>query len=260
MFQSVRVVLMKTSHPGNIGAVARAMKNMGFSNLTLVNPKIFPSDVAFQRSSGASNILDKASVVSSLDEALQGCSMVVGASARNRKITWPVLNPRDCAEKLIGFASQKREETGQIAILFGQENNGLSNDELQRCNYHVNIPSNPEFSSLNLAMAVQVILYELRMCFLLQASQAQPLDGAQVVSVLSPLDQGWDEPAADVADVERFFVHLEQAMVETEFHDPENPRQLMTRMRRLFQRAQLDKMEVNILRGFLTSILTSIKK
>ncbi len=262
MFQSVRIVLMKTSHPGNIGAVARAMKNMGFFDLVLVNPKIFPSDVSFQRASGASDILDKARVVDSLDEALIGCHVVIGASARNRKITWPVMNPRDCAEKIGSFTCdrQSKAEANSVALIFGQENNGLSNEELQRCNYHVHIPSNPDFGSLNLAMAVQVILYELRMYVLLNDKLASQVDSFQVAPILNPLDKGWDEPPAEVGDVDRFLVHLEQTMVETEFHDPENPRQLMRRMRRLFQRTQMDKMEVNILRGFLTSVLDHIKK
>jgi tRNA (cytidine32/uridine32-2'-O)-methyltransferase len=266
MYQSVRVVLVKTSHPGNIGAVARAMKNMGFFKLTLVNPKIYPSDIAFQRSSGAHDILDQARVVDTIDEALEGCHVVVGASARSRKITWPVMNPRDCASRIKQITQSPVLEHGdenvvdqhshEVAILFGQENNGLSNDELQRCHYHVHIPSNPSFGSLNLAMAVQVILYELRMCDLLtETSVLSP----QVVPVLSSVDQGWDVEAAPVEDVERMLNHFADVMEAMDFYDPENPRQLMTRLRRLFQRAHLDKMEVNILRGFLNSVMTRHK-
>jgi tRNA (cytidine32/uridine32-2'-O)-methyltransferase len=266
MYQSVRVVLVKTSHPGNIGAVARAMKNMGFFNLTLVNPKIYPSDIAFQRSSGAHDILDQAKVVDTLEESLEGCHVVVGASARNRKITWPVMNPRDCAERInqitqspfmaSGSESPAASTSHEVAILFGQENNGLSNDELQRCHYHVHIPSNPSFGSLNLAMAVQVILYELRMCDLLAQKTVLP---HQVAPILSSVDQGWDVDAAPVEDVERMLVHFAETMEAVKFYDPENPRQLITRLRRLFQRAHLDKMEVNILRGFLNSVMARQK-
>jgi len=255
MFQSVRVILIKTSHPGNIGAVARAMKNMGFAELFLVEPKIFPSEDAFQRSSGAASILDNATVVSSLDEALVGCQLVVGASARNRKITWPVFNPRDCAQK-VAEVSLKNRKSGKTALLFGRENNGLSNAELQRCNYHVHIPSDPEFSSLNLAMAVQVILYELRMYDLIEKESSIKV----IEPVLSAGHKEWDQPVAEVLEVNRMLAHMEAAMIATGFHDPQHPKQLISRLRRLFQRVHLDKMEVNILRGFWASIIKKSDK
>ncbi len=246
---------MRTTHPGNVGAVARAMKNMGLSELILVNPefnKVLSEDEALRRSSGAEDVLENAKTFSSLDEAVSDCHVLVGASARNRKMPWPLMNPRDCATQILQLLTHENSESDipKIAFLFGQEASGLSNDELQRCHYHVNIPAVEVFSSLNLAMAVQVICYELRMALLTSNDEGQK----SLFPVLSPNDAGWDEPLASVDDVEGFIVHLEKTLILTEFHNPDNPRQLMTRLRRLFQRAHLDKMEVNILRGILTSI------
>lgn len=257
----VKVVLMRTTHPGNVGAVARAMKNMGLVELILVNPefnKVLSEDEALRRSSGAEDVLEAAQVFSSLDEAVSDCHVLVGASARNRKMPWPLMNPHDCAKQMLELLIEDKAESvkTKIAFLFGQEASGLSNEELQRCHYHVNIPAVEGFSSLNLAMAVQVICYELRMAFLSSNDPNQQC----LSSVLSPNDIGWDEPLAAVDDVEGFFEHLEKTLVLTEFHNPENPRQLMTRLRRLFQRAHLDKMEVNILRGILTSIHKATRK
>lgn len=257
----IKVVLMRTTHPGNVGAVARAMKNMGLNELKLVNPefnKVLSEHEALRRSSGAEDVLENAVTYTSLDDAVSDCHILVGASARNRKMPWPLMNPHNCSEQMLQLLTQKDTSVSppKIAFLFGQEASGLSNDELQRCHYHVNIPAVDGFSSLNLAMAVQVICYELRMAFL-NTHQS----GKESISpVLSPNDQGWDEPLANVNDVEGFIEHLEKTLILTEFHDPENPRQLMTRLRRLFQRAHLDKMEVNILRGILTSIHKTARK
>lgn len=252
---------MRTTHPGNVGAVARAMKNMGLSDLSLVTPefnKILSEDEALARSAGAENVLLNAKTFSSLDDAVSDCHVLIGASARNRKMPWPLMNPRDCAEeviRLIGDTALNKTES-KIAFLFGQEASGLSNEELHRCHYHVNIPAVAEFSSLNLAMAVQVICYELRMGFLYSSTNNAEKN---IASIVSPKDDGWDEPLASVSDVEGFFTHLEATLIKTEFHNPNNPRQLMTRLRRLFQRAHLDQMEVNILRGILTSIQKGFK-
>lgn len=246
----VRIVLVETSHSGNIGAVARAMKNMGLSNLWLVNPASFPDEASYARSSGASDVLDQAQVVDTLDEAIADCTLVMGTSARGRKVPWPVISPAACAEHAAGQA-----DSGTVALVFGRENHGLSNEELQRCHYHIHIPSNPDYSSLNLAMAVQVICYELRMCHL------RALESAGVEMSLRPMlkpgDEGWDISPASVNDVEGFFGHLEQVLVDIDFHRRENPRQLMSRLRRLFQRAHLDQMEINILRGILTAVQKS---
>lgn len=243
----IRIVLVETSHSGNIGAVARAMKNMGLGNLWLVNPNSFPDEASYARSSGASDVLDRATVVSTLDEAIADCVVVMGTSARGRKVPWPVIAPPDAAA-----TASEAAKGGRVALVFGRENHGLSNDELQRCHYHIHIPSNPEYSSLNLAMAVQVMCYELRMHFLrgLEGDEGSPY----LKPMTKPGDEGWDVPPAEVNDVEGFFGHLEQVLVDVEFHRRENPRQLMTRLRRLFQRARLDQMEINILRGILTAV------
>ena len=267
---SVKIVLMRTTHPGNIGAVARAMKNMGLNHLCLVNPSdctqssdneagLCPksSHEAVRRAAGAEDLLEGAEVCESVDQALEGYEIVIGASARSRKMVWPLMNPRDCAALVIGqifkhkAAHEDVTDRRKIAILFGQEASGLSNEELQRCHYHVNIPAVSDFSSLNLAMAVQLISYEIRMAMLLDKSLKAPTD--QIASILSADDAGWDEQLAPVEEVEGFFRHLEETLINIGFHDPANPRQLMTRMRRLFQRAHLDKMEVNILRGVLSA-------
>ncbi|TDT41638.1 tRNA (cytidine32/uridine32-2'-O)-methyltransferase [Halospina denitrificans] len=243
--QGLRVVLVETSHPGNIGAVARAIKNMGVTELVLVRPEAFPHEKAFARSAGASDLLDGARVVETLDEAIADCVEVIGASARSRTLTWPVLNPRDCAQQVCA-----RLEAGPVALVFGREDNGLSNEELQRCHYHVQIPSNPDFSSLNLAMAVQVMTYEMRMHTLFSGESA----AEGWASTHDPSQAGWEERAATVQETEHFLEHLERTLITTGFHNPERPRQLMVRMRRLFQRAHPDQMEINILRGILTSV------
>lgn len=284
---AVTVVLVRTSHPGNVGAVARAMKNMGLARLVLVNPELAyernsdGDDVylsplvahdAVRRAAGAEDLLRNARICTSLDEALADSHVVVGASARSRKMTWPLMNPRDCADLVINtvFGDQGRTVTkpsgNGVALMFGNEASGLSNDELHRCHYHVNIPAVESFSSLNLAMAVQLVAYELRMGLLLKDSSSTSIENAESApndrlgASLSAQDEGWDEDLASVEDVESFFVHLEKTLVATGFHDPENPRQLMVRLRRLYQRAHLDKMEVNILRGILTSTLKFGKK
>lgn len=243
---------METSHPGNIGAVARAMKNMGVKNLVLVNPLAFPHPDATSRSSGASDILEGARVVDSLDSAIGDCVMVFGASARQRSLPWPVMAPAPAAKTALDAI----DGGGEVAFLFGREDSGLSNDELQRCHYHVQIPTAADFSSLNLAMAVQVLTYELRLYFLRKLEDGpgntnlKPMTG----TMRSPLDEGWDVPLASVDEFEQFLQHLEKVLVEIEFHDPDRPRQLFQRLRRLFQRAHPDRMEINILRGILRNV------
>jgi len=239
MFPSVRIVLVHTSHPGNIGGVARAMKNMAFEHLYLVGPKEFPSDSAVARASGATDILDRAVVVESLEEAVAGCHLVVGASARGRHIPWPVVDPRELAAQVVPDLPRL-----EVALVFGREDRGLTNEELQRCHRHVHIPANPEFSSLNLAAAVQVLCYELRMGVLAseRASLEQPRWGTE-----------WDIELATADELERLFVHMEQTLVEIDFLDPDNPRQLMPRLRRLYLRSHPDRIEVSVLRGILTA-------
>ncbi len=230
---SIRIVLVGTTHPGNIGAVARAMKNMGLSDLVLVNPMRFPHDDAFARASGAADILDSAMVVSSLKDALTDCVYVAGASARTRTINWPSMGPRDCAERMLLEA-----RAGKVAAVFGPEKSGLQNDDLDLCHTLLTIPTNPDFSSLNLAMAVQVLTYELRV--------ASTLDGGPGFESESPPATG--------EEMENFYTHLERVLIDVDFLDPDNPRHLMRRIRRLFIRARPDQSEANILRGFLAAV------
>ncbi len=256
MLAQIRIVLVETSHPGNIGAVARAMKNMQLEHLYLVNPAEFPSEEAERRSSGANDILRQARVVEELRDAIGDCSWVIGASARSRHLTWPVTNPREmCREIQQHIDNHKNagpQEDGRVAILFGREDSGLSNEELQHCQRHVHIPSNPAYSSLNIAMAVQIICYELY----LTAITGGSIDHS--TPVLAPGDPGWDEQPATHNELEKFFQHLEKTLIDVGFHDPKRPRQLMPRLRRLFQRTPLDRMEVNILRGFLKSVQKTV--
>ncbi len=230
---NIRVVMVETTHPGNIGAVARAMKNMGLSELTLVNPVFFPSGEADARAVGAVDIVAKARVVTSLEAAIGDCALVIGASARQRTIRWPTVNPRECA-RLIGDASL----AGQTALVLGREAHGLSNEELERCHFLVHIPADPEFSSLNVAMALQILAYEIRMLTVVsdQVPQEYQLEA---------------DPLATVLEMEGLYQHFEAALAHIGFYDPENPRQLMRRLRRLFNRVRMDKIELNIIRGIL---------
>ena len=235
---NIRVVLVNTSHPGNIGASARAMKNMGLSRLTLVQPEEFPSGVAVGRAASAIDILKDAVIADSLLDAVKDCGLVIGASARSRKIPWPVLLPEECADKAIDGI-----KNNQVALVFGREDSGLTNEELQLCHYHVQIPTNDKYSSLNLAAAVMVICYELRRAVLRFSGYQEPSE-----------DEYWDIEKATGEQVEHFYEHLERVLVKLEFHDLDNPRQLMHRLRRMFNRIRLDAMEMNILRGILSHI------
>ena len=240
---NIRIVLVNTTHPGNIGGVARAMKNMGLAELYLVQPREYPAPRAVWRAAGARDVLANATIVESVDEAIADCALVVGTSARERRIPWPLLNPRECGEKIYSEAV-----THKTALLFGREDRGLTNDELQKCHYHVHIPSNPDYSSLNLATAVQVLAYEIRMASL-----------ADEQGNLPSLSE-WDQPPVTAGDLEFFHEHLATTMAELQFYDPENPKQLLTRMRRLFNRVRMDQMEVSILRGLLSAVQRKITK
>jgi len=239
---NIRIVLVNTTHPGNIGGVARAMKNMGLSRLYLVAPRKFPHEEADWRAASAQDVLENAVVCTTLEEAIGDCQFVAGTSARERRIPWPLLDARQCAER-IAVASEKE----QVAVLFGREDRGLTNDELKCCNLHLNIPSDASYSSLNLAMAVQIVAYELRMLAL-----AGQLPVAE--------DDQWDAPFSTRDNMERFYTHLEETLVDIEFLDPAAPRQLMARLRRLYSRVRLDEMELNILRGILTETQKWVKK
>ena len=239
MLQNIRVVLVGTTHPGNIGGAARAMKNMGLSRLVLVDPRIFPSPDADARASGATDILEGAQVVATLEEALTGCRLVLGTSARDRSLPWPMLDPRASGVKVVEQAGQGAE----VALVFGREHAGLTNEELQRCHFHVHIPSDPGFSSLNLAAAVQVLSYEVRMSWL--AASEQPAHD-------EPSKMTHNAELATLDEMEGFYGHLEATLVAIGFLDPEKPRHLMARLRRLFGRSEVEHSELSILRGILT--------
>jgi TrmH family RNA methyltransferase len=227
----IRIVLINTTHPGNIGATARAMKVMGLSSLHLVTPKIYPSADATAMASGADDVLQKAVVHDSLDSALEGCSLVLGTSARLRSLPMPMVDARRAANQTLAEA-----DNHEVAILFGRERYGLVNEEMQRCQFLVNIPSNPEYSSLNLSQAVQILAYELRVA-------------AQGFSDISVDPPDW-EPVDD-QQMEGLFEHLEQTLLDIRFLNPKQPKRLMMRLRRLFNRARPDQNEINILRGIL---------
>ena len=235
MLQNIRIVLVETSHTGNMGSVARAMKTMGLTNLWLVNPLVKPDSQAIALAAGASDVIGNAQIVDTLDEALAGCSLVVGTSARSRTLPWPMLDPREC-----GLKSVAEGQHAPVALVFGRERVGLTNDELQKCHYHVAIAANPEYSSLNLAMAVQVIAYEVRMAWL--ATQEKEVEPKEETAY--PL----------VDDLERFYGHLEQTLLSTGFIREGHPGQVMNKLRRLFTRARPESQELNILRGMLASI------
>jgi tRNA (cytidine32/uridine32-2'-O)-methyltransferase len=232
---NIRIVLVEPSHPGNIGGAARALKTMGLSDLALVNPGRYPDPQAEWRAAGAQDVLEATSVFASVDEAIADCHWVVGTSTRIRRIPWPLQS----AAELAGDLLAKPEDT-QIAILFGREASGLTNDELQKCHSHLQIPANPEYPSLNLAMAVQVVCYEL----------------CKQKSAVLPA-AGWDRQPATSAEMQAMFEHFEQVLISLDFLDADNPGQTMTRLRRLFTRIAPDETEVAMLRGILKSVAGS---
>lgn len=239
VFDNIRIVLVATTHPGNIGSTTRAMKTMGLHRLYLVSPKSFPDYRAHEMSAGAYDVLDNAVVTHSLLEALEGCQLVFATSARPRDIALPGLSPADCARHIAD--TPKKTE---IAIVFGREHAGLTNDELLLSHYHVYIPSNPDFSSLNLAQAVQIIAYELRMKLM------EP-----------PIDVHMhEEKRASIEEVEQFYTHLQDVLVAIDFLKLSNPKKLMHRLRRMFNRIQLEQLDINILRGILSNIQRMLLK
>ncbi|MCG8671925.1 MAG: TrmJ/YjtD family RNA methyltransferase, partial [Pseudomonadales bacterium] len=209
----IRIVMINTSDSGNIGAAARALKTMGFSRLYLVEPNDYPSGKATARASGAADVLHQAVITKTMDEALEGCQLVVGTSARMRSIPWPVMTPREFTKLLA-----KERDDSEVAIVFGREDSGLSNDELRRCQYHVSIPGNPEYSVLNVASAVQLICYELRMCLVESESDADTSPESENVPSMSVSTTEWDAPISTSEDMERFFLHLEQTLLDIRFY------------------------------------------
>ena len=230
--EQVRIVLSHTSHPGNIGAAARAMKTMGLRALYLINPKHFPDPEADARAAHACDILARAEICSSVDEALQHTVLTAAITARPRELSLETFDARQGAKELLSYVNQP------IALLFGRENSGLTTEEVSKCQIVIHIPANPEYPSLNLASAVQVMAYELRMALFQEDVEETIIRGAP----------------ADFNDLESLYAHLQQLMIASDFLDPEKPKLLMQRIRRLFARARLEKEEIQILRGILTAL------
>ncbi|WP_339722323.1 tRNA (cytosine(32)/uridine(32)-2'-O)-methyltransferase TrmJ [uncultured Paraglaciecola sp.] len=241
MLENIRIVLVNTSHTGNIGSAARAMKTMGLSQLVLVDPVTAPDGKSSALAAGAGDVLANAKTVNTLAEAVADCGLVIGTSARSRTLSWPMLEPRGCGEKLISEVSKY-----PVALVFGRENNGLSNDELQQCHFHVCIPANPDYSSLNLAAAVQTLCYEVRMAYL-TLSRGEYAEHPEVN----------EYPLAE--DLEGFYSHLEQTLIKTNFIIAKHPGMVMTKLRRLYNRARPETAELNILRGILASVDKAFK-
>lgn len=248
VLSNIRVVMVNTTHPGNIGSAARAMKTMGLSQLVLVKPKIFPSEEADWLASGAVDILQQARVVNSLEEAIADCGLVIGASARQRRIPWPVIDPRQCGE-----LSVREAFNHPVALVFGREAMGLRNEELTQCHYHVCIPGNPEYSVLNVAMAIQVLCYEVRMHYLSKITTEE--SGLGVMPIIF---SEWDEPLATTEEMQYFQKHFTDLLEKLEVLDTKNPRQILTRVKRFFARVRPDKTELNFLRGVLTAVQKKI--
>ncbi|MNO37209.1 tRNA (cytidine/uridine-2'-O-)-methyltransferase TrmJ [compost metagenome] len=236
MLDQIRIVLVNTSHTGNMGSAARAMKTMGLTQLVLVDPQALPDDDAIALAAGASDVLANARIVQTLDDAIADCGLVIGTSARSRTLSWPMLDPREAGEKLVAEGVKH-----PVALVFGRERTGLTNDELQKCHYHVAIPANPEYSSLNLAMAVQTLCYEVRMHWLATQETDTAAEAERV-----------DYPSAQ--QLEGFYQHLEQTLQKTGFIADDHPGHVMSKLRRLFNRARPEVVELNILRGILTSV------
>lgn len=232
---NIRIVLVNTSHPGNIGAAARAMKTMGLTRLHLVEPLQYPCAEATARASGADDVLAKAVVCNRLADAVGDCRLVIGTSARERRLEWPPLPPDEAARQLVQEAVQ-----GEVALVFGRERFGLTNEELDTCHFLVNIPANPAYSSLNLAAAVQVLCYEIRR------------NCGQPAAALGPVSE--EDLPATAGEVEGFYGHLEETLYDIGLMETGEPKQsLLRRLRRLYQRARLTRTEINILRGILTA-------
>jgi len=237
MLENTRIVLVNTSHPGNIGAAARAMKNMGLSRLYLVDPKERPTFESYSRAAGADDVLGNAVITDSLADALKGCVWVAGTSARVRMVRWPTYGPRECSA-----ICRDKSEQGDIAIVFGRERTGLTNEELEMCNALVHIPTNAEYSSLNVAAAVQVLCYEVRMALLSHPDVAAEKTRTAKEDMPATTDQ-----------LEGMYQHMYQMMDDIGFFGKTNPEVIMRRLKSLFNRAQATKREVAILRGIFSA-------
>ena len=238
MNEFVQIVLVETSHPGNIGSVARAMKNMGLSRLVLINPKKFPHDEATALAGNAGDVLKVAKVFGSIQEAVQNSKIIFATSARERTIEWPVASVKDAAQEI----NQLVAENIEVSILFGREDRGLTNEELQLSNKHLIIPAHPDYPVLNIAMSTQVVCYELY-----QASNIEPIAPWQ------------DFPEYTADELQHLIDHFNETVFKLDLIDPKNPKQILTRMERMFRRLYPDHMEGNFLRGFLKAVNNRIK-
>ena len=245
----VRIVMVNTTLPANIGSALRAMKTMGLNKLVLVAPKTYPHPDIDALAAGATDLIEQIEVVEQLEDAIADCHLVFGTSARSRTIPWPLLDARPAAEKSLNAVTQHGQN---VAIIFGREDRGLTNEELALANYHVTIPVNEEYGVLNVAQAIQVICYEMRMAAIdIVGKIADPEATMQVTD--SEVMQ-WDEPLVNHEQMQQFYPHLEKMLAEIEFMDPKNPRLLPLRLRRLFGRIQLDRMEYHLLRGIFSRV------
>lgn len=245
----VRIVMVNTTLPANIGSALRAMKTMGLSKLVLVAPKTYPHPDIDALAAGATDLIEQIEIVETLEDAIQDCHIVFGTSARSRTIPWPLLDARPAAQKSMQAVVKQQQE---VAVIFGREDRGLTNEELALANYHVTIPVNTDYGVLNVAQAIQVICYEMRMAAIEQANM--PTDDTADMQVIDGQHMHWDEPLVTHKDMDKFYPHLEQMLAEIEFMDPNNKRLLPLRLRRLFGRIQLDKMEYHLLRGIFSRV------
>lgn len=245
----VRIVMVNTTLPANIGSALRAMKTMGLVKLVLVAPKTYPHPDIDALAAGATDLIKQIEIVDTLEEAIKDCHIVFGTSARSRTIPWPLLDARPAAElSLKAIATQQQE----VAVIFGREDRGLTNEELAMANYHVTIPVNTDYGVLNVAQAIQVICYEMRMAAM--EFTAKIADPEAKMHVTDDVDMQWDEPLVTHEQMEQFYPHIEKMLADIEFMDPKNPRLLPLRLRRLFGRIQLDRMEYHLLRGIFSRV------
>ena len=245
----VRIVMVNTTLPANIGSALRAMKTMGLSKLVLVAPKTYPHPDIDALAAGATDLIEQIEIVETLANAIKDCHLVFGTSARSRTIPWPLLDARPAAEKSISAVVNDQQE---VAVVFGREDRGLTNEELAMANYHVTIPVNTDYGVLNVAQAIQVICYEMRMATLAAVESAE--NEAATMPVTDTESMQWDEPLVTHEQMEQFYPHIEKMLAEIEFLDPKNPRLLPLRLRRLFGRIQLDRMEYLLLRGIFSRV------
>ena len=245
----VRIVMVNTTLPANIGSALRAMKTMGLCKLVLVSPKTYPHPDIDALAAGATDLIDQIEIVETLEDAIKDCHIVFGTSARSRTIPWPLLDARPAAQKSMKAVLQEQQE---IAVIFGREDRGLTNEELALANFHVTIPVNTEYGVLNVAQAIQIICYEMRIAA--TELMEHEVDDKATMKVTEDDAMEWDEPLVTHEQMEQFYPHIQKMLEEIEFLDPKNPRLLPLRLRRLFGRIQLDRMEYHLLRGIFSRV------